>query len=626
MISFWTGYGASYRFFIASGQFLSCTGCSRLWTGLSTPLFSSKYPDFPRVNVIWGIKNILFEGLNVLGSNYIANNGLTSIGWVFVNFPGDLLIKRAAGVNYLKYGVCTAAQIAAGCTSCSPVPVCLTCDTLLGYAYDSINKVCIAAPGYYISSPAPILCNSTIFGCSLCNSASVCTQCNATANYALDAVTNQCVAAFGYYLNATNIPIACNTGLRGCVACSSATVCTQCDAALSFILDPVTSTCICDATVFMIDAGTQPVCICMAGYYLSTGSCVPMPDCSLPTSGCLACTTPVCTSCDSTLFFELEPTLQVCVCMTGYYFDGTACQLCNSTLTGCTSCSTAALCLSCTPTFVLNLPQCGCTTGKFLDVTVPNCAACQVGCLSCTALATCITCDLQNNFIQLVNTSCSCNTGYFLNVSLALCETCSAMPGCLACNTSGCTQCDATLSFTLNPATFICDCLVGSYIGSNALCTPCSMTGCLDCSSKTVCKTCDTTLFFLNASTQICDEICGDGFLYFVECDDGNNIDGDGCSSTCFIEQNYSCVGGDSTFRSVCSYNQPILMTLTNSLKKIKENQISLTFTLQPALKDLNSVDFSQVITTNISGVQSITLSYDGNGMLSANITYNTSI
>ena len=37
-------------------------------------------------------------------------------------------------------------------------------------------------------------------------------------------------------------------------------------------------------------------------------------------------------------------------------------------------------------------------------------------------------------------------------------------------------------------------------------------------------------------------EICGDGLnMGHHECDDGNNIDGDGCSSTCKIEQGYKC-------------------------------------------------------------------------------------
>ena len=41
---------------------------------------------------------------------------------------------------------------------------------------------------------------------------------------------------------------------------------------------------------------------------------------------------------------------------------------------------------------------------------------------------------------------------------------------------------------------------------------------------------------------QLTLEICGDGLnLGSVECDDGNNNDGDGCSSICNVESGYRC-------------------------------------------------------------------------------------
>jgi len=41
---------------------------------------------------------------------------------------------------------------------------------------------------------------------------------------------------------------------------------------------------------------------------------------------------------------------------------------------------------------------------------------------------------------------------------------------------------------------------------------------------------------------QLALEICGDGLnLGYVECDDGNNVDGDGCSSDCRIEHGFQC-------------------------------------------------------------------------------------
>jgi cysteine-rich repeat protein len=42
----------------------------------------------------------------------------------------------------------------------------------------------------------------------------------------------------------------------------------------------------------------------------------------------------------------------------------------------------------------------------------------------------------------------------------------------------------------------------------------------------------------------MCNEFCGDGLNYGQhECDDGNNIDGDGCSKNCNLEEGYACEG-----------------------------------------------------------------------------------
>lgn len=44
-------------------------------------------------------------------------------------------------------------------------------------------------------------------------------------------------------------------------------------------------------------------------------------------------------------------------------------------------------------------------------------------------------------------------------------------------------------------------------------------------------------------------EICGDGIKVdaMTECDDGNTVNGDGCSSTCTVEPGFKCEGGNST-------------------------------------------------------------------------------
>lgn len=50
---------------------------------------------------------------------------------------------------------------------------------------------------------------------------------------------------------------------------------------------------------------------------------------------------------------------------------------------------------------------------------------------------------------------------------------------------------------------------------------------------------------FFNDRKGYCDEVCGDGKnMGLVECDDGNRVNQDGCSSDCKIERNYRCSGG----------------------------------------------------------------------------------
>jgi cysteine-rich repeat protein len=51
-----------------------------------------------------------------------------------------------------------------------------------------------------------------------------------------------------------------------------------------------------------------------------------------------------------------------------------------------------------------------------------------------------------------------------------------------------------------------------------------------------------------------CIEICGDGRKFYDECDDGNTVSGDGCSSICRLESGWTCVGGSTTSKSNC-YN-----------------------------------------------------------------------
>lgn len=69
------------------------------------------------------------------------------------------------------------------------------------------------------------------------------------------------------------------------------------------------------------------------------------------------------------------------------------------------------------------------------------------------------------------------------------------------------------------------------------------------------CYACDeiSAEYEKKAVNGICREVCGDGVnLGTVECDDGNQRNGDGCSAQCEIESGYQCTRGAKGKADVC--------------------------------------------------------------------------
>lgn len=93
-----------------------------------------------------------------------------------------------------------------------------------------------------------------------------------------------------------------------------------------------------------------------------------------------------------------------------------------------------------------------------------------------------------------------------------------------------CNQCDHS-----------CQTCVG---GSPQNCTSCSIGLYLN---EGQCLACDPQGMIMGSSGE-CNEICGDGLNFGLnQCDDGNTLSGDGCSSTCQLEANWDCSGGSPT-------------------------------------------------------------------------------
>jgi cysteine-rich repeat protein len=99
----------------------------------------------------------------------------------------------------------------------------------------------------------------------------------------------------------------------------------------------------------------------------------------------------------------------------------------------------------------------------------------------------------------------------------------------------------------------------------------------IDCTVIAQCATCDYTTFTrcLTCNTgyeanpggaNTCDTKCGDGLRLGAEaCDDGNNNNGDGCSSTCTAESAFFCVDGAVTggIKSTCTACMSFCLTCT---------------------------------------------------------------
>ena len=196
---------------------------------------------------------------------------------------------------------------------------------------------------------------------------------------------------------------------------------------------------------------------------------------------------------------------------------------------------------------------CTCATGFERDPTSGVCLAkCQPGQYLINGV--CGFCVLGTVYSPSLLT-CSCPAGSYANQQ-GFCQqrASDCKPGfyasneqCLPCG-SGCSYCTSpTNCLGCNPPTGTS----GLYI-SNGQCLSCAP-GCLYCQSSTVCTACaDTSLTLFNG---VCSSRrCGNGVIEVSEgCDDGNNFNGDGCSATCQVENDFACFGRPSVCNRLVS-------------------------------------------------------------------------
>ena len=138
--------------------------------------------------------------------------------------------------------------------------------------------------------------------------------------------------------------------------------------------------------------------------------------------------------------------------------------------------------------------------------------------------------------------------------------------------------------------TNVIGCISTALLNNQAVCVACDLYKRL----QLVNLICECTSGFYMESVGQCLEICGDGKVFYEQCDDNNTISGDGCSSTCKVEPHYICFNSSQTHQSDCVYNgRDFSLTLKWIDKTSGQNQGIFAFTVYPLFSSLNRLNLT---------------------------------
>ena len=154
-----------------------------------------------------------------------------------------------------------------------------------------------------------------------------------------------------------------------------------------------------------------------------------------------------------------------------------------------------------------------------------------------------------------------------------------------------------------------CNCIANYY--------PMNGAGCYNCSTSCQCQ----GYYMTNG---VCHTICGDKVIIneFEQCDDGNFIDGDGCSSSCTVEKDFKCVNIISY--SSCSYTGVLDIKLISWEKNSYCNCLTFVLDISPKLATLQYLDFNNIVIPNLP-LNNATYTFK-DGVLTLAYEFNTSL
>jgi len=198
------------------------------------------------------------------------------------------------------------------------------------------------------------------------------------------------------------------------------------------------------------------------------------------------------------------------------------------------------------------------------EIQVDTYSSCSINnCQNCQNSQKCLSCN-PGRYLSFISDSCdpSCTYAETQRAEERRCL-CRDNFDCMYSNAS---YCDASTGQCI-PCQTDDDC---SHLFPIQIQTKCDTGKCIKCNDY--CQNCDSSAvctecipdFYINGNQCFktcspgegnldqlnCGEICGDGkkptnYLGNNYCDDGNNVDGDGCSANCQFEEGYLCRGGD---------------------------------------------------------------------------------
>ena len=235
-----------------------------------------------------------------------------------------------------------------------------------------------------------------------------------------------------------------------------------------------------------------------------------------------------------------------------------------------------------------------------------------------------------------------CGIEYYPEISTHTCDLCSqACLGCSCSDNTCCLHCQEKYFLTQSGSCETTGCLPNEYLDANLTCrgeyiyiyiyiyihVECHkycegcigpyVTNCRACQSgftpqfvdgfEVFCIRCEDIKGYYTTENNLtkskeCKEICGDGLnLGEYQCDDGNQIDGDGCSSKCTYEEGFKCIGGNEKNSDICKDIVPPVAVVGGNGNS-DANYLTFTFIFSKPVQIMSNEKPKTFIILNIIG------------------------